>query len=103
MSCLELGPRRSGFRVGRDRFSGEEGRSMAFAPLPGRPKTVPSRRKPPKPLLGGGPIGILGLLLFGKYLNHIPIPVLEDVEYGLGLSLASFSRGRDGVADCKGA
>lgn len=54
MSCLELVPLRSGFRVGRDRFSGESGRSMPFVPLLRPPSTVPSRRSPPNPLLGGG-------------------------------------------------
>ena len=63
ISCLELGPLRSGFRDVRERFSlsGDDGRSMRSMPfesLPGRLNTVPSRLRPPNPLFltgGGGP------------------------------------------------
>ena len=59
ISCLELGPLRKGFRLGRDRFSlsGDGGRSMRsipFVSFPGRLRTVPSRRRPPNPLFFGG-------------------------------------------------
>ena len=57
MSCFELAPLRKGFRDGRPRFSGEDAPSMPFGPLPCRPKTVPSRLRPPKLLFaGGGPV-----------------------------------------------
>ena len=56
ISCLELGPLRSGFRVGRDRFSGEDGRSIPLDPLLRPPSTVPSRLRPPKPVFGRGAI-----------------------------------------------
>lgn len=57
MSCLELVPLRSGFLVGRDRFSGESGRSMPLEPLLRPPPSkVPSRRSPPELLFGGGAI-----------------------------------------------
>lgn len=63
MSCFELAPLRKGFRDGRPRFSGEDALSMPFGPLPCRPKTVPSRLRPPKLLFaGGGPVR--GLVFF---------------------------------------
>ena len=51
----ELVPLRNGFLFGRDLFSGDGGRSTAFAPLFERPpRTVPKRLRPPKLLFGGG-------------------------------------------------
>lgn len=43
---LELVPRRSGFRCGLDRFSGDGGRSAAFLLSFRLPITVPSRLNP---------------------------------------------------------
>ena len=63
MSCLELAPLRNGFLEGRDRLSGDGGRSMPFDPLFWRPRTVPSRLSPPKPLFdGGGPAALLATI-----------------------------------------
>ena len=82
----ELGPLRNGFRIGRDLFSGDGTRSMAFPPLFERPpKTVPKRLRPPKLLLGGGATTVLVLYL-DCIQEHEPVPVLEAVEMGLGLS-----------------
>ena len=65
MSCFELAPLLKGFRDGRPLFSGDDGLSMLFEPLPGRPRTVPSRLRPPKLLFaGGGPVG--RLVIFPK-------------------------------------
>ena len=50
---LELVPRLNGFRCGRDRFSGEEGRSLGFLPSFRLPITVPSRRSPKRGLPSG--------------------------------------------------
>ena len=64
ISCFELAPLRSGFRDGRPLLSGEGGRSLE--PFPWRPKTVPSRLRPPKALFaGGGP----GRDLVSKFLQ----------------------------------
>ena len=46
---LELGPLLNGFRVGLERLSGDEGRSVGLFLGP-RPITVPKRLRPPKPL-----------------------------------------------------
>lgn len=84
----ELGPLRNGFRIGRDLFSGDGTRSMAFPPLFERPpKTVPKRLRPPKLLFGGG-AGATTVLVpqLDCIQEHEPVPVLEAVEMGLGLS-----------------
>ena len=68
ISCFELAPLRKGFRDGRPRFSGDDGLSMPFEFLPCRPKTVPSRLRPPKLLFaGGGPVG--RLVISPKHLD----------------------------------
>lgn len=95
----ELGPLRNGFLIGRDLFSGDGARSMPFAPLFERPpKTVPKRLRPPKLLFGGG-AGAVKLLVLCVECNHkhVPVPALEAVEKGLGLSSSLRTRSRGGV------
>ena len=98
MSCFELAPLRKGFRDGRPRFSGDDGLSMPFEPLPCRPRTVPSRLKPPKLLFaGGGPVG--RLVIFPKHTlrHHLPDPDLVELENGLGASPWLSSRACNGA------
>lgn len=47
MSCLELGPRRRGFREGFVLLSGDGALPLDFKPLFGLLSTVPSLLKPP--------------------------------------------------------
>lgn len=97
----ELGPLRNGFLIGRDLFSGDGGRSMPFAPLFERPpKTVPKRLRPPKLLFDGGAGAgavTLSVLSLSCSQKHVPVPALEAVEKGLGLSSSRRIRSRDGV------
>lgn len=92
-------PLRNGFLIGRDLFSGDGARSMPFAPLLERPpKTVPKRLRPPKLLFCGGAGAVISLVLcFGLYQKHVPVPDLEAIEKGLGLSSSRRTRSRDGV------
>ena len=97
MSCFELAPLRKGFRDGRPRLSGDDGLSMPFEPLPCRPKTVPSRLRPPKLLFaGGGPVG-RSVSFPNTVIHHLPVPALEDVENELGASPWLSSRARNGA------